>query len=208
MRTYAYIDGFNLFYGALRRTPYRWLDVKSLLTLLLRPYNQILKIKYFLARVKPTQEDPSKHSRQQTLIRALEAHIPEIEFLYGHFRTDKVPARLATPISGQRTAQIIKTQEKGSDVNLAVHLLNDAWLDLYDCAVLVSNDSDLSEAVRLVTHQRRKTVGIIAPQKSDTSWRLNEHAKFVIPIRTWVLEAAQLPDPIPNDPNIRKPRNW
>lgn len=45
---------------------------------------------------------------------------------------------------------IIKTEEKGSDVNLAVHLLNDGWLDAYDCAVVVSNDSDLAEAMRLV----------------------------------------------------------
>ena len=41
--------------------------------------------------------------------------------------------------------EVIKTEEKGSDVNLAVHLLNDAWLDRYECAVVVSNDSDLAE---------------------------------------------------------------
>ena len=37
-----------------------------------------------------------------------------------------------------------KTEEKGSAVNLAVHLLNDGWLDAYDCAVVISNDSDLA----------------------------------------------------------------
>jgi len=47
--------------------------------------------------------------------------------------------------------KIVKTEEKGSDVNLAVHLLNDAWLNLYDCAVVISNDSDLAESCRLVS---------------------------------------------------------
>ena len=46
--------------------------------------------------------------------------------------------------------QVYKTEEKGSDVNLALHVLNDAWLDQYDCAVIVSNDSDLAESLRLV----------------------------------------------------------
>ena len=48
------------------------------------------------------------------------------------------------------TVNVIKTEEKGSDVNLAVHLLNDAWLNKYECAVIVSNDSDMAEAMRLV----------------------------------------------------------
>jgi uncharacterized LabA/DUF88 family protein len=49
-----------------------------------------------------------------------------------------------------KTAEVIHTEEKGSDVNLGVHLVNDAWLNRYDCAVVVSNDSDLAEAISLV----------------------------------------------------------
>ena len=45
---------------------------------------------------------------------------------------------------------IYKTEEKGSDVNLALHLLNDAWLNAFDCAVIVSNDSDLAPALKMV----------------------------------------------------------
>ena len=47
-------------------------------------------------------------------------------------------------------------QEKGSDVNLAIHVLNDAWKDEYDCAVIVSNDSDLAESLRLIKEQNKK----------------------------------------------------
>jgi uncharacterized LabA/DUF88 family protein len=46
--------------------------------------------------------------------------------------------------------EVWKNEEKGSDVNLALHLLNDAWQDAFDCAVVVSNDSDLAEALRMV----------------------------------------------------------
>ena len=60
MRTYIYIDGFNLYYGALKGTPYKWLDVKALFGAILRPDNEILKIKYYTARVsaRPTIQMP------------------------------------------------------------------------------------------------------------------------------------------------------
>ena len=40
---------------------------------------------------------------------------------------------------------MIRTEEKGSDVNLAVHLLNDGWMNACDCAVVFTNDSDIAE---------------------------------------------------------------
>ena len=58
MRTYVYIDGFNLYYGALKRTPYKWLDVKALFKSILRPENDILKIKYYVARVSARPDNP------------------------------------------------------------------------------------------------------------------------------------------------------
>ena len=62
------------------------------------------------------------------------------------------------------TVKVLKTEEKGSDVNLSVHVLNDAWKDKYDCAVIVTNDSDMSEALRLVKRQfPGKKLILIAP---------------------------------------------
>ena len=57
--------------------------------------------------------------------------------------------KLANPNSSQEFVEVIRTEEKGSDVNLAVHLLNDSWIDKFDCAVVVSNDSDLAESMPL-----------------------------------------------------------
>jgi uncharacterized LabA/DUF88 family protein len=102
---------------------------------------------------------------------------------------------------------IIKTEEKGSDVNLAVHVLNDAWLDKYDCAVIVSNDSDLAESLRLVKEQHNKTIGLFIPWKHHPSKELMKYANFIKRIRRNVLAISQLPDPIPGT-SIYKPVKW
>ena len=103
---------------------------------------------------------------------------------------------------------MIKTEEKGSDVNLAVHLLNDAWLDAYDCAVVVSNDSDLAEAMRLVRfHHPSKIIGLISPEEGRTSKQLKIHANFVRHIRKSALAASLLPSPILGT-SIHKPAAW
>jgi hypothetical protein len=207
VRTHIYVDGFNFYYGAVRGTQYKWVDFKALFSLLLQPHHLITKIKYFTALVKPSVKDPDKRARQLTYIRALESYIPEIEVIYGHFLSHTVKAPLVAPVGGQRYVDIIRAEEKGSDVNLAVHLLNDAWLNLYDCAVVVSNDSDLAEPLRLVKIHHSKAIGVITPHKTPQSYQLSQHASFKGKIREGVLRLAQLPNPIPGT-TIFKPPSW
>ena len=64
VRTYVYIDGFNLYYGSVKNTPYKWLDFKTLFVRQLKPYNQILAIKYFTAKVTARPDDPGAPTRQ------------------------------------------------------------------------------------------------------------------------------------------------
>ncbi len=207
MRTYIYIDGFNLYYRALKGTRFKWLDLGKLFRRVLQPKHQILSIKYFTARVSETERDPKKPIRQNTWLRAIESHIPEVEIYYGHFLSHKVKAPLATPNGRERFVDIIKTEEKGSDVNIAVHLLNDAWLDRYDCAIVVSNDSDLAEAMRLVKQHHPKLIGLITPGATHPSRELMCHADFSRHIRPTALAASLLPDPIPRT-TLRKPEKW
>lgn len=212
MRTYVYIDGFNFYYGAVKGTPYKWLDFKELFTRLLKPENQILSIKYFTALVTG-KLDPDQPIRQKTFIRALEKHIPEISVYYGEFLSHNVMQPLALPIDklcfGKpiKFANIIKTEEKGSDVNLALHLLNEAWLDLYDCAVVVSNDSDLTESLKMVKNHHKKIIGLVTPSKTHPSRELMKYATFNKRIRKGLLADSQLPDPIPGT-TIKKPAAW
>ena len=207
LRTFVYVDGFNLYYGALKRSGWKWLDLLALFERVLAPQHDILAIKYFTARVSPTPSDPSKPQRQQLYLRALQSYRSEISVRFGHFLTHEVTARLAQPIGSRRTARVLKTEEKGSDVNLAVHLLNDGWLDAYDCAVVVSNDSDLAEGMRLVKLHCGKRIGVVTPGRRRTSQVLKQVADFTRQVRPGALRDSQLPDPIPGT-NLRKPASW
>lgn len=105
----------------------------------------------------------------------------------------------------------MKTEEKGSDVNLAVHLVNDAWLDLYDCAVVISNDGDLGEALSLVKkHKPKKLLGVVFPLLNEgrrASYQLKMHSDFQKRVLASALAASQLPNPIPNT-TITRPKEW
>ncbi|MES2585667.1 MAG: NYN domain-containing protein [Pseudomonadota bacterium] len=207
LRTIVYIDGFNFYYGQLKDGPYKWLDLTKLFKAVLGEENHLVRIKYFTARVQPTDRDPQVNIRQDTYFRALNTHCPEVEIHFGHFLRHKVFAENANPPPNK--LQIFKTEEKGSDVNLALHVLNDAWADAYDCAVIVSNDSDLATALKLVKEQHKKVLGLITPgaPKRNTSWQLRQYASFVKIIRPWALERSLLPNPIPGT-EITRPKSW
>lgn len=207
LRTFVYVDGFNLYYRALKNTHYKWLDLKSLFQTVLQKQHKIEKIKYFTARVRSHPSDPSKAQRQDVYLRALSHYTPEINAHFGHFLSHVVRSPLAHPTGSQRTVEIIKTEEKGSDVNFAVHLLNDAWLDRYDCAIVVSNDSDLAESIRLVKIHHKKSIGLITPGKGRPSRELLNNVDFSRRLRSGALQKNQLPNPIPGT-NIHKPPTW
>lgn len=208
MRTCVYVDGFNLYFGALKKTKYKWLDIKKLCINLLQPQNQIVAIKYFTAYVSGTPHDPDKPIHQQVYLRALKQTTPEIKIILGQFTTHKVVKRLVTPINGIKHAEIFETTEKGSDVNLAVHLLNDAWLDKFDCAIVISGDSDLAESIHLVkSYHNKKTVGVFSPGKRSMSKELIKAGDFIRAISTRSLSQSQFPDTIPGS-SIKKPKDW
>lgn len=207
MKTNVYIDGFNLYYGCLKKTSYRWLNVAELCRLML-PKDTIHRIKYFTARVSARPRDPDQPVRQQTYLRALET-IPNLTITYGSFLTHTVSMPLANPQPGQSPyADVIRTTEKGSDVNLATHLLFDAFRNDYDVAVIISNDSDLREPVRIVTQELGKPVGILNPHPHPSK-QLVHYATFIKQIRLGALQASQFPDSL-TDPNgtFHKPKSW
>jgi hypothetical protein len=79
----VYIDGFNLYYGCLRRTPYKWLDLGKLCETLLTD-NEIHRIRYFTARIEARPDDPDAPNRQDAYLRALRS-VPNLTIHYGHF---------------------------------------------------------------------------------------------------------------------------
>ena len=206
-RTIVYVDGFNFYYGEVKGTSWKWLDPVALLRKVLGPQNVLVKVKYFTARIQPSPNDPTVQDRQDAYLRALQAHCPLVELYYGHFLRHRISMEHASP--PPPSVEVWKNEEKGSDVNLALHVLNDAWLNAYDCAVIVSNDSDLAESLRLVKAQNHKVIGLVTPgaPKRRTSRQLSQHADFVKTVRTWMLVSSQLPNPIPGT-TIHKPASW
>ena len=261
MRIAAYVDGLNLYYGSLKNTPHKWLDVVQLVDLTLTmPDRQIESLKYFTASVSGAV-DPQAPRRQQIYLNALET-LPEVSVIFGNFkskplwrplmslpignceinigsallkipqgdlqvrldktRTRVIPVRqwsLPSPQQSKRPTkerllndalhvQVHSMEEKGSDVNLAVHLVNDAWRDTYDVAVVVSNDRDLAEAIRLVTEDVKKKVILLCPaRKGGVQKLLRDVASDVKYVRPALLRAAQLPTHITGS-RISKPAGW
>jgi hypothetical protein len=151
----------------LRKTPYRWLDLQKLCQLLL-PRNTISEIKYFTALVSARPADPNQTVRQQVYLRAL-GTLPNVSIHYGHFLTHEITMP-GVPVPGRRQeyVRVIKTEEKGSDVNLATHVLHDAHMGRFEVAVVVSNDSDLLEPIKIVRDVLHKKVGILNPHKKPS----------------------------------------
>jgi hypothetical protein len=116
---------------------------------------------------------------------------------------------LAHPQSGgPPTVEVVKTEEKGSDVNLATYLLLDAFSKDCETAVVISNDSDLKEPIALVQQQLGLPVGVVNPHPAARRSRALQPT-FFKQLRPSVLPSCQFP-PVLQDTRgaIRKPASW
>ncbi|MBI4494540.1 MAG: NYN domain-containing protein [Chloroflexi bacterium] len=203
----VYVDGFNLYYGCVRDTSCKWLDLGKLCRFLLSDYT-IHRIRYFTARLRSRPDDPGKPQRQDVYLRALRT-IPNLSIHEGFYLETTPRARLANPGPGQpRTVEVLKTEEKGSDVNLATYLLLDAVDQDADVFVVVSNDSDLVTPIEVVRTRFDRAVGLLNPYQR-ASRRLLEVVAFNRHIRQAALKACQFPLEFQDAyGTIRKPSAW
>ncbi len=116
-------------------------------------------------------------------------------------------------VTGQKPAmvEVFKSEEKGTDVNIATHLVNDAHLKRFEAALIVSNDSDLNEAIRIVKNEIGLTVGVFSPHPNRPSAQLKSTASFFREIKPSHLKASQFP-PVLTDASgqvlASKPTTW
>jgi uncharacterized LabA/DUF88 family protein len=203
VRANVYVDGFNLYYSALKGTPYKWLDLRKLSRFLL-PRDRIHRIRYCTALIGRFFDHP-KEARQQAYIRALKT-IPGLSVHYGSCRA--YSERMLTSLQPESYEHVIAMREKGSDVNLASLLLADGFRGDYEVAVVVSNDSDLVLPIRIVRSQLRLPVGLLKPGRRFAV-ELERAATFHKPIREGVLAASQLPlQLLDANGTITKPSTW
>jgi hypothetical protein len=172
------------------------------------PKYNINQIKYFTARVQALLTDPDQPVRQEIYLRALRT-IPNFTIIFGHFLTHEVSMQVAGQNPRTPTyIRVIKTEEKGSDVNLATHLLNDGHRGDYEVGIVISNDSDLVEPVRIVTQELNLQIGILNPH-INRSRELSQYATFYKRIRPGVLAASQFPPNLTDATGVfHKPASW
>jgi hypothetical protein len=131
----------------------------------------INRIRYFTALVKSSVADPQMAQRQQFFIRALQT-IPDLTVHYGHFLQSAVSMPLVSPPPiGSPLAKVWKMEEKGSDVNVATYMLVDAFRKDCDQLVVITNDSDFAEPIRIINKELRIPVGVFNPHTQDTANR-------------------------------------
>ena len=209
MKTNLYIDGFNLYYRALKDTPFRWLDLRQLGEILF-PQDEIHRVCYFTARLDARPGNPNQPRRQLTYLRAL-ATLPGLHTYYGVFRSGVKRRPLAQPVAGLPTHVLVRhSEEKGSDVNLATSLLVDGFNGDYEQAVIISNDADFTGAMRHVRDGLGLRVVLVNPDRRNASPRdLAEAATYVKRLWKSHLRQSQLPNTVRDETGlITKPASW
>ena len=217
-KTIVYVDGFNLYFRMLKQRPHlRWLNLKKLAEEVLSSDNEVVAVKYYTARVSARLKAESP-AYQQIYLNALST-VPEISVHMGMFLTSEKFAPLVHPPAFRPEStldepwpdvvRILKTEEKGSDVNLASHLLFDAFRGNFEVAAVISNDSDLVEPIRLVAKEMGLPVGLLSPVGSPNP-ELVAAATFMKRIRPGHLETAQFANPVlmPDGTTLEKPSHW
>jgi hypothetical protein len=215
LKANVYIDGFNLYY-AIKFSPYKWLDLSSLCRNLL-PEHTINLIRYFTAHIKPLPHDLDVKTRQDFYLRALKT-LKDLKLHdNGEFVSwDKLmPQSPLAYVKGKSSSpnkvNVLKTEEKGSDVNLASWLLTDCFNGCFDYAVVISNDSDLATPIEIVTQQCKKQVKVINPDKLIyASKKLARVATSNFrTIHPWVYSKSQFPITLTDAMGtFNKPSSW
>lgn len=217
MRTVVYIDGFNLYYRALKGTPFKWLNIHTLVESVLPKNLDIQEVNYYTARVSG-RINPNSPRDQHLYLKAL-ASLPKVRLHFGSFQTQNKWMFLNQPVLFRPTGQgilnpnpkyvyVVKTEEKGSDVNLGVHLVRDALLGKFDHAAVITNDTDLAEPLRIVTAEAGLQVTLISPGNRPAA-TLMKYATNVRHLGNY-LSSNQLAKAIVlNDGSIvTKPADW
>jgi NYN domain len=222
LKTIVYIDGFNLYYGMLRRSPYKWLDIVKLFTEhVLVDQADVVQVRYYTAPVLGRMSDDLQSPiRQRQYWQALRKLYPvHLTIIEGHMLAGKAYQRLVQPIAQAphlKAVQVFSFDEKKTDVSLATDMVNGAWQGDYEQAVLCSNDSDLQPALASIhkTHPNLR-LGLVAPVSahpgtasertlSKDLMRSSHWGKLLNPKH---LAAAQLPEKIPGTA-LRRPLEW
>ena len=233
LRTRVYIDGYNFYYGCLKGTRFKWLDVLGLFEQRVLPSVQAhrggrgiesqllpLAIKYFTASIleqaAKASDSVSSQSRYHSAL--LKHHRGRVEIIPGYYSITQAKARIvdaASPKRWPRECQEVlvwKLEEKQTDVNLALQLYHDVLTRQVDHVVVVTNDTDIAPALRMVRQHCDAIVGLVVPTRDRVRVPNTELADQADWVRRHVtddeLANSQLPRVIGGRKPTVKPISW
>jgi 6-hydroxy-3-succinoylpyridine 3-monooxygenase len=205
-RSIIYIDGFNFYYGAIKGTPHKWLNLSEFCRRL-RKDDEIRHIRYFTSIVNgPAQV------RQYAFLGALST-LPLVNVIRGQFRERDIDClHVGCTFPGERVFK--KHEEKRTDVSIAVTMLTDAYADRCDRLVLISGDSDLAPAVKAVRETGKRVI-VYAPTRDGADERhaseLRRAADKGSNLPVDFLQYCHFPDEVRHQASgtvYRKPASW
>lgn len=235
LRTRIYIDGYNFYYGCLKGTPHKWLDLLPLFenhilpSALFKDGNGHIRqsallpspsIKFFTAKiiesVARSTDSVSSQARYHTALRKL--HDGRIELIEGYYAVNKMKVKVVDadepnrPPRECKEVQAWKVEEKQSDVNLALQVYHDAITGQIDHAVIVTNDTDIAPALAMIRAHTQVLMGVVVPTIDHTRPPNTDLVKLAHWTRRHInsseLAACQLPRVIPGKRPTIKPDSW
>lgn len=209
-RVCFYIDGFNVYHAidGLKEQQLKWLDLSNLAEKLIHPKTEVIERIYYFSAFADFKPDAKK--RHEQYVAALRSR--GIEIVMGNFKRKTVYAWCDGP--GHKPKKVVREtyEEKESDVNVALQLVSDAYENVFDVAYIVSSDSDLVPAMRMVLSRfpQKRIVTVAAPHKghSQSALKLGLEKRK---INREQLSNSMLPDEIKDEEGriiVRRPDKY
>jgi uncharacterized LabA/DUF88 family protein len=187
-RVYAYIDGFNLYHSIIElKTPnknrLKWLDIRALCSLFTK--GDLREVYYFSAKFKSA--DTSKLLRQERFIAATKNCGASV--ILGKFKRKHLTCKVCG-------AKYETLEEKESDINIAIAMLQHAFEDKFDEALLLTADTDLVSTIKKIKElfPRKQITALIPPQRWKRANELRQSADRSYEIKPSHLRNSLLPE--------------
>ena len=207
-RSMFFIDGFNLYHsldGNPRFHKYKWFDLHRLALCFSKPpYEELQKVKYFTALASWKPESASRH---KAYIRALQG--VAVDVVLGRFQAKPRRCRAASGCG----LPFIVHEEKLTDVNIAVSIVEACVTNQCDILYLVSGDNDLVpalEAAKRLCSGIEITVILPIDAKAKMLTRIcRENDYTIAKINESYLAVSQFPDSVTiSGKNYHRPERW
>lgn len=184
------IDGYNLYHGIddLEQDHLKWVNIEKLTNVYIdENVHTVIGIKYFTSYATWRQEEYKRHRKY---VRALST--TKVEIILGRFKKKNIKCKICEK-------EFSKHEEKETDVNIAVHMIDAAHSDEVDYIILISGDTDLSPAIKFIKgNYPEKIIKIIAPPRRANSEMRRIGDRF-IEIKTFHLADNLFPAEIQTD---------